>query len=120
MSDLLFTGIVHVGTQDPASTLRFWSDLGFSPEGEGESLTMSLEDGFRVWPIVVADNSGPEPGEAIMVFSTTDVRATHKRLMELGWKFLCEPVNDYGPWEVHLRDPNGLWVMLIERPGESE
>ena len=113
---LRFANIIHFATADPASTIEFYTKLGFELTGEGENTAMKLEDNFLMWPIPVPGEIEDDlkAGEAVVVFYCDDVRAEHKKMVEAGIEFIFAPTNPYGPWEAHFRDPNGLWLMMIE------
>ncbi len=113
---LSFAGVLHVVSSDPAAMLDFYRKLGFTPDAEGEALSLSLPDGFRVNPVVTAGSEGLADGEAVVVFFCDDLPAEYERLRSEGVEFLVPPVGPPGMREAHLRDPSGLWIMIVEKP----
>ncbi|MFA4985905.1 MAG: VOC family protein [Candidatus Brocadiia bacterium] len=117
-----FAGYFHLGCSDLARTTIFYEKLGLRVMDEGDEggeLLLGDSGGLRVWPLPVSgEGADLRFGEAVVVFYCEDVLSEHKRLIADGAEILSEPSRPYGPWELHLRDPDGLWIMLIERPLE--
>lgn len=113
--------MVHVISEDLAATRRFYGEL----LGMSEQQPMDGEKAFgevgntQIWPMpeMASNQEGaPKAGDIIMVLSCDDVRAEYQRMQEDGVEFMIPPSNPYGPWEAHLRDPNGIWLTLMEIP----
>ncbi len=113
--------MVHVISEDIAATRKFYGELlGMSEQQPiaGEKAFGEV-GGTQIWPMPVmgSDQEGtPKAGDIIMVLSCNDVRAEYLRMQEDGVEFIIPPSNPYGPWEAHLRDPNGIWLTLMEIP----
>jgi catechol 2,3-dioxygenase-like lactoylglutathione lyase family enzyme len=112
-----FAGYFHLGCSDLARTAAFYARLGLNILEEGDELLLADSGGLRIWPLPVSgEGADLRFGEAVVVFYCDDVLSEHKRLVDEGTEILCAPSRPFGSWEMHLRDPDGLWVMLIERP----
>lgn len=113
--------MVHVISTDVAATRTFYGEL----LGMTEQQPLAGEKAFgevghtQIWPMPTMDSgqdNGPKAGDVMMVLSCDDVRAEYQRMQEDGVEFIIPPSNPYGPWEAHLRDPNGIWLTLMEIP----
>ncbi|CAM2009343.1 VOC family protein [Acanthopleuribacter pedis] len=113
--------MMHVISKDLEATRNFYGEvLGLAEQAPMEGEKAFGEAGnTQIWPMAAMDpaqEGAPKPGDIIMVMSCDDVRAEYQRMQEDGVQFMIEPSNPYGPWEAHLRDPNGLWITLMEIP----
>lgn len=113
--------MVHVVSQDLDATRTFFGKtLGMTEQQPMEGEKAFGEAGrTQIWPMPAmagGPENAPKPGEVIMVMSCDDVRAEYQRMQADGVEFMIPPSNPYGPWEAHLRDPNGLWITLMEIP----
>lgn len=111
---------VLVRPSDLARSQRFYRDtLGLaihrqfgSPEAPG--LVFFLGNGF----LEVSGRSSAPPGDALAIWvQVRDVRAEHRRLLDLGVPVLREPRQE--PWglvEMWLADPDGVRIVLVEVP----
>ncbi|CAM2068942.1 VOC family protein [Sulfidibacter corallicola] len=109
--------MIHIVSGDVNESRRFYGEILGLPEQspmEGE-LAFGEEGHTQIWPVRLPEQEkAPKPGEVIMVLSSDDVRGDYARMTEAGVEFTIPPSNPYGPWEAHLRDPDGLWVTIIE------
>jgi catechol 2,3-dioxygenase-like lactoylglutathione lyase family enzyme len=83
-----------------------------SPEAPG--LVFFLGNGF----LEVSGRSSGPPGDALAIWvQVRDVRAEHRRLLELGVPVLREPRQEaWGLLEMWLADPDGVRIVLVEVP----
>lgn len=83
-----------------------------SPEAPG--LVFFLGNGF----LEVSGRSSAPPGDALAIWvQVRDVRAEHRRLLDLGVPVLREPrQEDWGLLEMWLADPDGVRIVLVEVP----
>lgn len=111
--------MVHVISEDVQETRKFYRDvLGMNELHpiEGES-SFGEQGRAQIWPMPnMSDGQegSPKPGDVLVVLSCDDVRKDYEEMTSKGAEFVIPPSNPYGPWEAHLRDPNGLWITLIE------
>ena len=113
--------MVHVVSENLEDTRAFYRDLLGMSEHQpiaGEC-SFGEKDQAQIWPLsFMPDDSGmgPKVGDVLMVLGSDDVRGDYERMTGKGVTFTIPPSNPYGPWEAHLRDPNGVWITLIETP----
>ena len=83
-----------------------------SPEAPG--LVFFLGNGF----LEVSGRSSAPPGDALAIWAQVrDVRAEHRRLLDLGVPVLREPRQEaWGLLEMWLADPDGVRIVLVEVP----
>jgi len=83
-----------------------------SPEAPG--LVFFLGNGF----LEVSGRSSAPPGDALALWvQVRDVRAEHRRLLDLGVPVLREPRQEaWGLLEMWLADPDGVRIVLVEVP----
>jgi catechol 2,3-dioxygenase-like lactoylglutathione lyase family enzyme len=83
-----------------------------SPEAPG--LVFFLGNGF----LEVSGRSSAPPGDALAIWvQVRDVRAEHRRLLDLGVPVLREPRQEaWGLLEMWLADPDGVRIVLVEVP----
>jgi predicted enzyme related to lactoylglutathione lyase len=103
----------------PASTLRFsLAGRPFSEvilrdtQGEGSLILMAYDDG-----------EAPSPGSAVMTFSTDDLEAFGKRVVEAGAKVIAEPRGlRLGKWSAligEFADPDGNLLQVLQTVAED-
>ena len=54
-------------------------------------------------------------GRSHIAFEVDDIKAIYKRLEEKGIRFVCPPQQIPGMTFFYLRDPEGLWVEMVQR-----
>jgi len=83
-----------------------------SPEAPG--LVFFLGNGF----LEVSGRSSAPAGDALAIWvQVRDVRAEHRRLLDLGVPVLREPRQEaWGLLEMWLADPDGVRLVLVEVP----
>ena len=83
-----------------------------SPEAPG--LVFFLGNGF----LEVSGRSSAPPGDSLAIWvQVRDVRAEHRRLLDLGVPVLREPRQEaWGLLEMWLADPDGVRIVLVEVP----
>ena len=83
-----------------------------SPEAPG--LVFFLGNGF----LEVSGRSSAPPGDALAIWvQVRDLRAEHRRLLDLGVPVLREPRQEaWGLLEMWLADPDGVRLVLVEVP----
>ena len=83
-----------------------------SPEAPG--LVFFLGNGL----LEVSGRSSAPPGDALAIWvQVRDVRAEHRRLLDLGVPVLREPRQEaWGLLEMWLADPDGVRIVLVEVP----
>lgn len=107
---------VHVFCQDMKRTTHFYSELLNLPKQSQEAGDSFGPPGeAQLWPMALSDaEEESKPGQVIVVMASDDVRGDYERLSGADVEFTVPPCRPYGPWEAHLRDPDGLWITLIE------
>jgi uncharacterized glyoxalase superfamily protein PhnB len=124
MADLAAIGIV---TADVAESARFYRTLGLDvpePPGEEDHFEITLPNGVRLmWDtetlIKQIDPEWTPPGSARVTLafecdSPADVDATHRRLVEAGFRSKAEPWDAFwGQRYAQVFDPDGQSVDLF-------
>jgi catechol 2,3-dioxygenase-like lactoylglutathione lyase family enzyme len=107
---------VHVWCQDHEQTTRFYRELLNLPEqAKQEGIAYGQADSVQIWPMAMGGGDEmARPGEVMLVLTSDDVQGDYERLTAEGVEFIVPPSNPYGTWEAHLRDPNGVWIILVE------
>ncbi len=124
----IYTGI---RVQNMDESIRFYTEvLGMNVIGErerteptkGEAVSLKSPTSEQTLELNYYEEDSPfyapyVAGEGLdhLAFDVADIRATVKRIKEQGIEVLVEPYTIGGWSEAFVKDPNGIWIELLQR-----
>ncbi len=124
----IYTGI---RVQNMDESIRFYTEvMGMKVIGKrekteptkGETVSLKSPTSEQILELNYYDEDSPfyEPyvaGEGLdhLAFDVADIRATVKRIKEQGIEVLVEPYTIGGWSEAFVKDPDGIWIELLQR-----